>query len=486
MASTRWRFLRSLALGGLLTLTPAMALLGTPTPARAQNQAAPEKKDTLAPGDRVTILFRSGSIVEGTVIEDAPARIKVTVDIKGIQAATEYDKAQILSIDKTGSAPDNPDPVKAPAPSPGQSGVSRSQPAASGPKIYNIELTGLFGVDISETPLRQAIKDAKRNEADYIIITLDNDWSLRRRGGMGERKDDEGEFDAFFRVEKLDPIYTEEIEREWTTQPQVIFWVKKAMGGAAFMPLSCPNIYFHPDGKMGGIGNMEKTVRSGDEVVRQKLLGARLGHVRGMANKGGYDPRIVRAMAETSYILSVKYVGGKPILLERMPESADEYLLTDDGDEDRKDGDEDLARGQGNDTLTLDADKAFKLGISKGTVSTLDDLIFKLGISRNHQVVKGQAANIMKGWRDGIEYARRRLPKLWEQYGEVPPGANYQERSQSRARRLAIIREMQSIIKKYEEAFNPRAVGVPDFNELEIMKKQIEFEAMRDKPEKKP
>jgi hypothetical protein len=170
-----------------------------------------------------------------------------------------------------------------------------------------------------------------------------------------------------------------------------------------------------------------------------------------------------------------------------MPESPDEFLLTDDAQGSNEDGETALARGEGNDCLTLTADIAYKLGVSKGTVDSLDDLLFQLGIARNGQVVKGQSEQVLKGWRDGLASAKRQLPKLWRDFNDVQvkaPGG-YQQRSQARGQQKSILEQMQAIEKKYEEALNPRAVRVPGYNDLETIKKQLELQQLGDKPDKR-
>jgi hypothetical protein len=476
MAATRKiAQMMSAALLGVFTLAPALTIgLGiaaTASPAMAGFQT----KDT--------IIFRSGRIVEGKVLKETATHVQVEIDVAGIKAITDYAKSDILSITKAETSDEAPATTPATASDKRPSTApAKVEPVEGAPKVYVVELKGKFGVDISETPIRNAVRDARRHEVDYLIFVLDNDWSMIRYGKVEERSDDESEFQGFFRAEKINPAYTEEIEREWTKQPRVVFWVKKAMGGAAFLPLSCPEIYFHPQARMGGIGKMDKMHTQADQVVREKWFGAGMAHVEGMAIRGGYDPRIVRAMARDDFVLSVRYEGGRPVLLERMPENSDEFLLTDDGKDEREDTEEDLARGLGNDNLTLDADLAFKLGLSKGTVGTLEDLLFKLGIHRNHEMVKGQSEQIMRSWRNGIESAKSELRRIWSDFQRVPDGgANYEERTRNRGRRLRYIEQMQGLLRRYDEAINPRELGIPDYDTLELMKSQLQLEQLRDR-----
>jgi hypothetical protein len=499
MATHTPRRILSLALGGLLGLIPAAFVAGTAlaaTPALAQNGAAAgAKKDQPAAdkpvvGDKVNVILRSGQVLEGKLIENSATKVRLLVNVRGIQAESSYDKADILSVEKL-AGDDTPAVDAAKTPDKGAA-PAKADPAkaegAGGPKVYVMELEGWFGEEISETPIRQAAADAKRNEVDYIIVVLNNDWSDRRSGGLDQIKDDAGAFDQIFRAEKMAPIFADEIPK-WSKAPKVVFWVKKAMGGASLLPFCSNTIYYASEGKQGGIGHLTKIFgQMGDERVREKQFSLRLGHAEGWAIQGGYDPLIIDAMARDDVILSYKMEGGKAKLLSRMPEGPDEFLLTDDGKEDRADNIVQLARGEGNDVLTLNADLAYKLGISKGTVDTMDDLLFNLGLARNHQMVKGQSANIMKAWRDGLDNAKRRLEKLWDDFQNVQvkdPGG-YNERTQARGKRKAIITEMENILKKYEEALDPREIPVPDYNTLEIYRKRIELEQLGDKQDKRP
>jgi hypothetical protein len=471
------RVLAAIVCGGLLSFGPAISvgvgIGGTASPVMA------------SASDKDTIVFSNGRVVEGRITKETADRVWIEIEVAGIKAPADYAKSDILSIVRAEKREDDSTPAE-PAKNRGAAPIkaeAKPEAKAGAPKVYVVELKGEFGVDISETPIRQAIRDARQYQADYLIFALDNDWSFKRWGHREERTDDESEFDKIFRAEKIYPIYTEEVEREWDKQPTVIFWVKKAMGGAAFLPLSVPNIYFHSEGRMGGIGKMEKRAQQADQVVREKWFGAGMAHLEGMALKGGYDPRLVRAMARDDYVLSVAFEGGRPVYHERMPSAPGEELLTDDGKDTNEDSDADLARGLGNDNLTLTADLAHRLGISKGTVDTLDDLLFQLGIARHHQIVKGRSDQIRKMWSEGVEKSKKHLQRLWEDYGQVQvqaPG-EYQQRVQARGQRKKILQDMLGLLRRYEEAINPRQLRIPTVEQIEIMLKQIEFEALADR-----
>ncbi len=462
-------------LAALVALTPA-PLVGLFTDAPVEPAAM---ASVLVSADDV-VIFRNGNTLSGKILEETPTRIKMKVVSHGIEVITTYEKSEILKITRApeGSS-DEPDPSEIRA---GKSDpVKETAPVGTDPDaavVYVMELDGYFAWDITQTPIRDMVADAEQYRPDYLVVVIDSEW---RADAFTELPDDEARFDELFRAEDMEPIFTKEIPREWEKQPTIVFWVKKAMGGAAFLPLICENIYFHPDGKMGGIGNLSQMFGStGDEVVRDKQRSLRMGHAEGMAIQGGYDTRLVRAMANVEYVLSYELVGGEPVYYERYPEEG-ETLLTDDGLDENEDTIQELARSQGNDVLTFDADLAYALKVSKGTVETLDDLIYELGVARNNVIERGRSEQIQEKWSEGLVEATRTLPKLWRDFNEIPIQGDRRERARARGQRKRIALEMQSIMRRYEEALNPRQVGVPSESELNIIIEQMRLDQLRDR-----
>lgn len=432
--------------------TASMLLGATALVAAEPDKTAAKTPPEAAANTRDALIFRDGKIIYGKITGETPTTVKLKGDVKGIAFEAEYQKSEILDIkrglpgeaDKTTAAADPKTPER------------RVDAAAADPdakRVYVMELTGKFGRDISQTPIRDAVEDARKQRADVIIIVMQNDWDLVK--GLEEKTDDQAAFDELFRAEDMAPVITKGIPEKWQTQPRVVFWVKKAMGGAAFLPLICKDIYFHPDGKMGGIGNLTKLFgQTGDEVVRQKQYSLRMGHAEGLANTGGYDYRIVRAMATPEYVLSVSFEGGRPVYHERLPEGPNETLLTDDGKDSNQDTDKEIVAGEGNDVLTLNAKLARDLRISQGTVETLDDLLFELGLSRNTVLVnKGKEDYFTKQWTEGVKSAIRNIQKLRAQVNEVQIGGDYPQRTKARGQRKKLLNDMKAIIRRYAEIF---------------------------------
>lgn len=475
--------LASLGLGAAYTggaLTASSAMLMAPQQVVADDT---ERKNDV-------VIFRSGQQVQGEILEETPTTVRMRVVVAGMAAETTYNKSDILSIMRgEGDAiePKKESESTAARPSARPGAVAAATPGDTNRKrVYVMELTGVFGQDISQTPIRQAVRDAQRHNTDYLIVKVNNDFSFNQGTELAEEMPEDviGAFDLLFRALDIEPIFSQEIPREWDNPPKVVFWIRNAMGGAAFLPLSCRDIYFHSEGKMGGVGYMDTLFDGvGDEVVRQKQYSLRVTRAEGLAIAGGYDPRIVKAMAEVEYVLSVRFEGGKPVFIVGEPERDGDIQLTNNGRiREQRDTIQMLARGEGKNILTLKPDIALKLGVSKGNADTVEDLMFHLGIARNYQLVNGQSDRIMKTWRDSVQQAQRNLRRMWErEFPEIQVQGDYRERTAARGRQIRLIEEMQAIIKRYEEAFDPRWFGVPDYDTLNLLKEQIKLQQLGDR-----
>ncbi|MFG0282997.1 MAG: hypothetical protein ACF8R7_01120 [Phycisphaerales bacterium JB039] len=429
--------------------------------------------ETSAAKDR--IIFTNGRIVEGEILEETDTQVRMMVDVAGIRAEMTYQKADLLKVEYgEGEAEEVKGAVAAdkPAANPVDRTGIRTE------KVYVMELKGEFARDITQTPIADAVREAERLETDYLIVKVNNDWT-NPQNRFEELPDDVlGQFDGFFRTKEIAPLLREDL-RKWKNPPKLVMWVETAMGGAAFIPFLSDTIYFTPQGKMGGVGGIFVMFgNQGDRGVIEKQISLRLVTAKGFAIENGYDPRLIEAMTRIEYVLSYRMRGGKPEYFERMPENPGELLLTDNGLEDEnKDSDIDRVRGRGNDWLTLDADLAQRLGVSKGTVSTLDDLLFELGLSRTAEVV-GNADRIMEGWTLGVDRAERQLRELWQQQAGIAVGGDWDERRRARGQKINLLEQMKRLIRKYKESLGG---GYPSEAQLETMIQQLKLEQLADK-----
>jgi hypothetical protein len=332
-------------------------------------------------------------------------------------------------------------------------------------KIYVVNFGGEFGRDLSKTPLKAIVDEMVRVQPDIIIARFDHDFALYGR----EQEDYElgvGQYDQLEKARELNTLLAERIANsgEFKSPPRTVAWIKKALGGAAFLPFTFKEIYFTTDGRHGQLGGLERMFGSmGDDVVREKQRSLRLARARGLAEQGGHDGRIMTAMSRGDYILSYRIVGGQVEFIEKMPPSPEWFCIKDDGpvNEAHRDTAQDLVRLRGNDYLTLDAKTALEIGFSSGTADTLDELLNKMGVTRNYAVVKNRSKETLSSWSKEVDGAERDIQRLIRDFRsvEVKPPGGYEQRTAARGRRISILQQLQNVVNRYAEAINPRRFG---------------------------
>lgn len=423
------------------------------------------------------IIFRDGHIVEGTIAEENDKTVSIFVVVGTITSGkpTVYDKSEILSVIRgTGVGADEAelddgsnDPIDTPR--------ETAKPGAK--VVYHIKLDGWFGKDINVSPLRQAVDAAKRYNPDYLLVEVDNRWE-RFGEDLG---DDRANFDEFSIADELEPILRQDLKAHWAHPPEVVVWVKNAMAGAAFIPFFSPNVYFASTGRMGGIGNLGGMFGSmGDEVVRDKQESLRLGRAKGMGNANGYDSRIIEAMTMKEYVLYYTMDGGKPVYYNEPVPGAE--LLTDDGKDDNADSMQDQVRGTGNDVLTLRAELAQKLGISKGTADTVEDVLFYMGVLDNYELINDPSERIFDRWSDTIDRLVRDIPKMFREYDEIQVAGDYNQRKRARGAKINILKKIISQVERYQESLAFSRLGVPPVPQLNILIEQLRLQQLADRP----
>ena len=456
--------------------------LVTPTavaqPAASQTPAADAATEDI-------IVFRNGREIRGKIVTETPTNVRFKGKIAGIEAEVDYPMADILVV-KRGVATKG---AGGGADRPGANLPSRAAEPESvegKTRIYWMELSGEFGQDISETPIRNAIRDAKKHRAEVIIVEFNPDW--RQKDGVvnAEKANDEDQdFQGIFRAEKILPVFVNELPAEFDhNPPRVVVWVKQAMEGAAFVPLFCNTVYFSSNARMGGIGNLSQLYGStGDDVVREKLRSAFLRHAEGWAIKGGYNPDIIRAMGRTEFVMSYRFVDGKVELFEGYPRNPGEVLLTDDGIDENLDSLADRVRGTGNDVLTITADVAKIIGLSKGTVDTPEELLAQLGLDRTGTIVPGRSKQIAKEWVEGVDKAKSRIITLFEEYNDIQVQGDYQERTRARGLQIRKLEEIKQLIERWGEGLEQwiNENGIPPVSVIMTQQEQIRLRQLADR-----
>lgn len=519
-------------LAGGMTLAAA-TLMAAPMAAQAQSTGSGAKDTSTDKPRRVVVIFKNGNKVEGELLSEGDATIRMRVTVGTMKAETDYNRADILEIKDVEAAAAADEKAKPAAPAAGSAAApAASSPAAAptagastgndlsglaeddasswgdqkwrittravpsepnGPKVYVIQMRGEFGRDVAATPMKEVLRDIKKYQPEYLVLFYDHDFAYFGEE-MADFDNDLQSFNTLERARELAAVLVDDIRRdsEFQVKPKLVSWVRKAMGGAAFLPFIAREIYYTSDGMHGGIGYTEHMFDGrGDERAREKQISLRMARAEGLVEMGGHEKLILRAMARTDFVLSYKLENGKPVFLpNKYPENADEILLTDDGKETRSDTMGDVIRGLGNDSLTVKADLALRLGLSSGTADSLDDLMDRMGVSRNYVVIKGRGNQILREWSKQVGDAERQLNRLAERFVEVrvrAPG-DYAARTRARGERKQILLQMKAIMDKYMESLNPRRLEGRTrqlLGSIEPLLQNIAAEQLADKPERR-
>ncbi len=478
-------------------------------PASAQSASGTTRVD----GEGADMLiFLNGNTLKGEVVSETEKAVKFKSSVNGIAFETEYQKSELLDIKRAKKADakksndkandkasdkakmSTKDDAKLVAPASGPAlgtAVATDAPGNTGTKYYYMTLKGEFGSQITQTPMKDAVEDAYANGADVLIFEMDVDWSRGEAESKEDRKAFEQNFNIFRAVPVNDVLLKHIPSIYGDKKPKIVFWVKNAMGAACFVPMVSCDRYFSPEGKMGGIGNLSTMHSGSSERVKEKWRGASLQTAMGFANWGCMPEEVIRAMSRVEQVLSVRYVDGKPQYFESYPENPGEELLTDSGKESEQDTIDQLARWQGNDVLTLTADIAEKLQLSKGTISSKDELLDTLGLSRNGIAVDKRVDNIIKRWADGLDMSKNRLLKALRDYQEINVQGTWEERRSARGRQQRTIDEIITIVRQYGEGIQPRwsnehgipmnEQGQPDIDSYLNLKDRIKTDQQLDK-----
>lgn len=468
------------------------------------------EKDKAADVARVDVLiFKDGTRIEGTILSETDTEITVRISHANISTDMTYEKAKIAEIKRNTAKhddshsqgtlkiepkkdepkkiePKKPEPakvepkkddankegekkgeVKYPGTGPIDSATGKiiasdgTEVPAGNMKVYVVDIRGSFGRNFTRTPIKQVMDEIVKVQPEVVVFRYDANFSDNGQGvsDFGQL----GFFGAFDQLETARELETLIIDRvntspEFKTKPRMVAWIRKAMGGAAFLPCAFPEMYFFSDGLHGGIGGLEAIFGdTGDYVVREKQRSLRLGRARGLAEKGGHNSIIIEAMARRDGWLCYKLEGGKAILAAKKPDSPEWILLKDDGMGAHADTMQDVVRMNINDYLLLKADTAKIIGWSKGTADSLDDLLFRMNIERNYSVVRGQSTKYFVEWESAVSKAESEIVEFLDKFREVTvkQPAGVKERNAARSQQIKILQDVNYRLEKYQEAINP-------------------------------
>lgn len=444
--------------------------------APASQESAPQA----ASRPNYDVLVLNGHSLEGEIVSESDDHVTIRVTIGGLNAEMDYPRSAVQEIRLGAGAPippaPPPPPPKSPLP-PTYFTIAPPDAAITG-GVYWITLTGKLGQEISQTPIRDAFRDAKQFQPDVIVIEVNNtplDRPPAADAGQGYSGTDE-----FYRAERLFVIPVDEVPSEWSEPPRIVYWVRNAIGALCLLPLTCKEVYFAPDGRLGGMEEFPppRPHRIGHQLPLHRQ------HMVGWINHSDFPQpeALTRGLVTRRFSLSVRIEDGKPALFEGPPTNPNELALTDDGEGPNADTPEQIAAGTGNDLLTLNAETAQLIGVSKGTVATREDLLAAIGLEGAH-IIDGRADLIMKQWSEGVENAHAQLVPLIAEYKAIRIEGDYDQRKAARAAAITCAEQIKSIANRWNEGLDPfrlHDAGLPaDSNGIDLARLQHAIDRLR-------
>lgn len=277
------------SLKAVLTCACTLALLCSSTVGFAQD----EQSDML---DQVTLL--DGRQFSGNIVEETADAITMEVIKMGMRTKQTWARKDILEVQHD-AVPNTEVKQKTPANTEvkAASGKVLYDPADTRHSVYKVPVRGPVGTDAHMRIIQMIWDEAIAAHAKTIVLEFD----CHQDFGQPDLQ----EYRDFF----------EKIKRDARSKEiHVVVWVKQATGVALAYALMFPEIYFQPDGEMGGGGAIAESLSAqfSDPSVRAKMISAWTGICRGMAEEGGHDQLLCEAMIRPEVVLSMDYEGDQP------------------------------------------------------------------------------------------------------------------------------------------------------------------------------
>lgn len=344
--------------------TPALAAAPAFTAAAGAPLAIAEGPDVVKTKD--------GRTFEGTIVREVNGYVWIDL---GVGDPLMLRPDQIESIDRDADTEVTSDPVTGDAKAQTwerREGVTRAA-------VLTCE--GTVGMQMSSTPLRQAIPLLKEEGVDLVVIKTNSG------GGL------------VLEVQRISDVLHNEFKPEF----QMVAWVESAISAAAMSTIAIEEQYFMPRANFGAA-----TAWSGGlQAAGGRSLESYLYMMEQLSRRGNKDPRIMRAMqinAALSYDI-------EPDGTRRFYESTEgDYVLN-----------------NGEDILTLNAETAEHAGFTQGTAGTLAELTRMLERSIGEiewvgEKVAGEpfpickAERLQREWRDEVTRQENRFGQIFTQY----------------------------------------------------------------------
>ncbi|MDG2292665.1 MAG: hypothetical protein P8L37_08385, partial [Phycisphaerales bacterium] len=274
-----------------------------------------------------------GRVLHGQIVKETNGAVifdYLNPDI-GISVTMTLPKASILKIDRDVVLPDADEPASSsssqakPKPASGESESSAPESSVQSEDVatfYVIPMHGQIGTDIRSGLYEDAIEEIKSLSPDFVIIELDSSMNgdTMINYWMGGNVDtDTWKDDPYRRKELITSLMDDEEKMVLDFHQQIpkdirqVMWVKDATGPAALLALSWEDMYMHPDGDLGSLGEIWSMIQFPDPDVRSKMQKAWFGAAKGMMSYGGHPEALLHGLLDPTGALSFSCKGREPV-----------------------------------------------------------------------------------------------------------------------------------------------------------------------------
>ncbi|MFN7613704.1 MAG: hypothetical protein ACK5P8_00770, partial [Phycisphaerae bacterium] len=120
-------------------------------------------------------------------------------------------------------------------------------------------------------------------------------------------------------------------------------------------------------------------------------------------------------------------------------------------------------------------------------------VLSQLGIAQTGVDVGKNSKKIMEDWAEDTRRAQARIGRFWDDFQQVEvqaPGG-FEERSAARGKRIRILQDLKSLLKRYEDGIPPQVLaqaqipmgedGKPNYREIDDIISRLQEEQRRDR-----
>ena len=206
---------------------------------------------------------------------------------------------------------------------------------------------------------------------------------------------------------------------------RLVAWLEEAISGAAFTAMHCPEIYFMKVGTMGSITKFSGDGSGGQKSAEGADLQAWIERVAEVAEGGGRNGQVGRAMVYSPIIVSYTK-DPKTGKVTFFPDKSGEVVLSDEKD-----------------NLTFNADRAMDCGYINGVADTPDELFAAMQLAPGTYEVNDAGKRIGEQWDRTLEKAKKQRTEIEQDLRLASdPGVK------SLQKRIQLYKQMQDIWKK--------------------------------------